>query len=235
MPRSRGPSSNYAPASSRWNHKSQTHPTSAPPHPPSTQHTNPYSSISSQLPRLKAQLTDLTAQFSQPTTTTPSSSTLTHPNDPSLQRDFSAAQSKPPKSKSVRFTDAPSDPDPNRAQLFPYRDDPDPDAAPDHSALDNQQIHTYHSQVLREQDEQLDVLGASIGRQRQLSEQIGEELEGQVLLLDDVEEGVDRHQAQFVRARGRLDRFSRKARDNWSLTVIVVLIIILLLLIVITK
>jgi syntaxin 8 len=65
--------------------------------------------------------------------------------------------------------------------------------------------------------------------------QIGNELDGQVMLLDDVEEGVDRHAAQFVRARGRLDRFSRKARENWSLTVIVVLIIILVLLIVITK
>jgi syntaxin 8 len=65
--------------------------------------------------------------------------------------------------------------------------------------------------------------------------QIGDELDGQVMLLDEVEEGVDRHTAQFRRARGRLDRFSRKARENWSLTVIVVLICILLLLIIITK
>lgn len=65
--------------------------------------------------------------------------------------------------------------------------------------------------------------------------QIGNELDDHVMLLDDVEEGVDRHQAQFHRARGRLDRFSRKAKDNWSLTIIVVLIIILVLLIVITK
>jgi syntaxin 8 len=65
--------------------------------------------------------------------------------------------------------------------------------------------------------------------------QIGDELEGQVLLLDDVEEGVDRHQAQFVRARGRLDRIGRKARENWSLTVIICLIVVLVLLIVITK
>jgi syntaxin 8 len=46
---------------------------------------------------------------------------------------------------------------------------------------------------------------------------------------------VDRHEAQFRRARGRLDRFSRKARENWSLTVIIVLIVVLVLLIVITK
>ena len=89
--------------------------------------------------------------------------------------------------------------------------------------------------MIREQDDQLDQLGASIGRQRELSMQIGDELDGQVVLLDDVEEGVDRHAAQFRRARGRLDRISRKARENWSLTVIVVLIIVLVLLIVITK
>ncbi|OAK94415.1 hypothetical protein IQ06DRAFT_286432 [Phaeosphaeriaceae sp. SRC1lsM3a] len=198
-------------------------------------------SITSQLPRLKSQLSDLISQFSPSstsTTTSPSAPTLTRPNDPSLAPDFASAQKKPRQSsKSVRFTDDPSssDHDPNRASLFPYRDEPDPDAAPDHSALDNQQIHAYHSQVIADQDEQLDQLGASIGRQRELSMQIGDELDGQVVLLDEVEEGVDRHTAQFRRARGRLDRFSRKARENWSLTVIVVLIVVLLLLIVITK
>ena len=137
----------------------------------------------------------------------------------------------------MRFTDAEDDDDndPNRASLFPYRDEPDPDAAPDHSALDNQQIHAYHSRVMAEQDSQLDELGVSIGRQRELSMQIGDELDEQAVLLDEVEEGVDRHTAQFRRARGRLDRFSRKARENWSLTIIIVLIIVLVLAIVITK
>jgi syntaxin 8 len=199
---------------------------------PHIHHTYDPRSILSQLPRLRSQLGDLTSQFS----TSSTSSTTTKPNDPSLKPDFAAAQKKPrPANKSVRFSDNDISEDPNRAQLFPYRDEPDPEAAPDHQNLDNQQIHEYHSQVLRDQDDQLDQLGLSIGRQRELSMQIGDELEGQVLLLDEVEEGVDRHQAQFVRARGRLDRFSRKARENWSLTVIVVLIIILLLLIVITK
>jgi len=65
--------------------------------------------------------------------------------------------------------------------------------------------------------------------------QIGDELDGQTLLLDEVEEGVDRHSAQFRRARGRLDRFSRKARENWSMWVILGLIVVLVMLIVITK
>ncbi|CBX92539.1 hypothetical protein IAQ61_006065 [Plenodomus lingam] len=203
----------------------------------------PDESITSQLPRLRTQLADLTSQFDRASS---SSTTLATPNNPSLTPDFTAAKSKPQSHKTVRFTDA----DPNtsgppspteaatRASLFPYRDDPsaaDDTAPPDHSDLDNQQIHAYHSRIIADQDDQLDALGASIGRQRELSMQIGDELDGQVMLLDDVEEGVDRHAAQFVRARGRLDRFSRKARENWSLTVIVVLIVILVLLIVITK
>ncbi|KAH7388690.1 SNARE complex subunit [Pyrenochaeta sp. MPI-SDFR-AT-0127] len=199
-------------------------------------------SITPQLPRLRAQLSELTSQFDRASSTV-TSPTLKTPNNPSLNPDFAAAQKKPRQgSKSVRFSDNPSEStstqdDANRAALFPYRDDPssDPDAPPNQDDLDNQQIHAYHSQVIRDQDEQLDHLGASIGRQRELSMQIGDELDGQVMLLDDVEEGVDRHAAQFRRARGRLDRFSQKARENWSLTIIVVLIIILVLLIVITK
>ncbi|CAN9135625.1 unnamed protein product [Alternaria alternata] len=189
------------------------------------------------------QLAELTSQFTpaNPTATT-TSPALTSPNDPSLSRDFAAAQNKKPTttrsaSKSVRFSDNDddNDDDTNRASLFPYRDDPPDDASPNLAHLDNQQIHAYHDRVIADQDSQLDQLGQSISRQRELSMQIGDELDGQVMLLDDVEEGVDRHAAQFVRARGRLDRFSRKARENWSLTVIVVLIIILVLLIVITK
>jgi syntaxin 8 len=193
-------------------------------------------SITSQLPRLRAQWSELSAQFAS-SPDTPTSPTLTSPNDPTLSQDFAAAQKKPRQvSKSVRFTDDPNTTeDPNRAQLFPYRDDPADSDIPDQSHLDNQQIHEYHSPVIREQDDQLDRLGASIGRQRELSMQIGDELDGQVMLLDEVEEGVDRHQAQFKRARGRLERISRKAKENWGLTVIVVLIVILLLLIIITK
>ncbi|KAF2813571.1 uncharacterized protein BDZ99DRAFT_460783, partial [Mytilinidion resinicola] len=196
----------------------------------------PDDSLSADLPRLRTQLTDLTTSFASNDAVT--SPTITHPNNPSLSADFTASQSRP--SKSVRFTDDPSaatqhstDVDPARAALFPYRDDPDAAAGPDQGEMDNQQIHAYHSQVLNEQDEQLDRLGQSIGRQRELSMHIGDELDGQALLLDEVDEGVDRHAGQFRRARGRLERVSRKARENWSLTVIVVLIIILVLLIVI--
>jgi syntaxin 8 len=81
----------------------------------------------------------------------------------------------------------------------------------------------------------LDRLGESIGRQRDLSIQIGDELDDHAMLLEEVDERVDRHQGQLDRAGKRLTTFARKARENWSLTLIVTLIVVLVLLIVITK
>ena len=148
-----------------------------------------------------------------------------------------------PVSKSVRFRDNPSsspdfDDEANRAALFPegrYQDDPTASPSPDPSQMSNQQIHAYHSQVLQDQDDQLDVLSQSIGRQRHLSMQIGDELEGQVALLDEVDRGVDRHQNRLDGAKRRLNYVSRKAKENWSMTTIIVLIVILVFLIVILK
>ncbi|KAI9787165.1 MAG: hypothetical protein M1839_003400 [Geoglossum umbratile] len=205
--------------------------------------------------RLRTQYDDLTSQFRGFPTSTASAS-LSHPNNPSLAADFAHATSTPQRprnpssssflkrspatnnSKSVRFSDAPStsaDDDAARDALFPaaYRDDPD--APPDHSQLDNQQIHEYHSQVLQDQDEQLDRLGESIGRQRELSIQIGDELDGHVQLLDEVDEHMDRHQTRIDGARKRLGTVARKAKDNVQLTIILVLIVILVLLIIILK
>jgi syntaxin 8 len=138
--------------------------------------------------------------------------------------------------KSVRFQDAPlvQDEDENRAALFPYRDDP-ASSLPDQSHLDNQQIHAYHSQVMADQDEQLDRLGESISRQRELSIQIGDELDDQVQMLDGVDEMVTRHQSRLDKARKSLGSVARKAKDNKQMTAIVVLIIILVLLIIILK
>lgn len=186
------------------------------------------------------------------------SSTIFHPNDPSLSGDFARASARPrvassssllkkslrdtsgapsaPSPKSVRFSDAPSmqDEEDARNALFPYRDDPAA-GPPDQSHLDNQQIHAYHSRVLAEQDEALDRLGESIGRQRELSIQIGDELDEHVQMLDDVDRRVDRHQSSLDKARKNLGTVARKAKDNMQLTIIVILIIILVLLIIILK
>ena len=199
---------------------------------------------SSDLTRLRRQYQDLYAQFHG--SEAPASPDISKPNDPSLQSDFAAAQTTRPtpprRNKSVRFRDDPSaetQEDPvetaNRAALFSdqdrYRDDPD--AAPDQSELDNQQIHAYHKRVLQGQDEQLDTLGQSIGRQRMLGIQMGDELDEQNELLGDVESGVDRHTGTLDRARKRLGTVARKSKDNWSWVTIGILILILVLLIVV--
>jgi len=204
---------------------------------------------------LQTQYNDLAAQFvGSPTST--SAQSIAQPNNQALADDFARASERPRMSaanssllkkslrsnpsvnspKSVRFQDAPlvQSEDENRAALFPYRDDPT-SGPPDQSHLDNQQIHAYHSQILSEQDEALDRLGESISRQRELSIQIGDELDEHVEMLDDVDRHVDRHQSRLDKARKNLGTVARKAKDNKQLTAIVVLIIILVLLIIILK
>ncbi|TDZ25317.1 Syntaxin-52 [Colletotrichum orbiculare MAFF 240422] len=208
--------------------------------------------ITDSLPALQKQFSDLTSQFhgfSNPST----SETTTSPNDPSLSPDFAAAQSTKPlkgslrglpgssASKTVRFTDSPAAAeDPNAAALFGegrYRDDPaDTNGYRDHAeGLDNQQIHAYHTQIMRDQDDHLDRLGESIGRQRELSMQIGDELDSHVAMLDEVDEVVDRHQSRLDRAKRSLGKVARDAGESKQMVAIIVLIIILILLIAILK
>lgn len=210
-------------------------------------------SSSKDIASLRQQYDDLRREFDGSTPgATPA--TLSAPNDSTLTSDFAHAQSTVPQqrgsplpaptatrpNKSVRFHDDPAEEEAaaRRAALLPYRDEPGSgysDDAPDHGALDNQQIHAYHSRTMAEQDAQLDSLGRSVGRQRELSIQIGDELEGQGGMLDEIDEGVDRHARALNRAKGRLGRVARKAKDNASVVIITALVIILVLLIVITK
>ncbi|KIX04428.1 uncharacterized protein Z518_05296 [Rhinocladiella mackenziei CBS 650.93] len=148
--------------------------------------------------------------------------------------------------KNVRFRDNSSQEsldaqdEANRAALFParYTDEEDPNRAqtPDPTEnMTNTQIHAYHQQVIAEQDEQLDHLGESIGRQRHLAMQVGDELEGQIALLDEVDRGADRHQGRLDGAKRRLKGVGERAKQNWGMTTIIVLIVILVLLIVLLK
>lgn len=206
-----------------------------------------------QLQRLRSQYNDLSRQFYGDNLPSTAQATVTSPNDPALAADFDRAlqtgkgagrssslkREAPKSSKSVRFRDNADDDEleANRSSLFPtkYTDEPSPQEPDPTETMSNQQIHAYHSQVMAEQDEQLDRLGESIGRQRQISMQMGDELEGQVALLDEVDRSVDRHQGRLDGAKRRLNGVSRKARENWGMTTIIVLIVILVLLIVILK
>ena len=101
--------------------------------------------------------------------------------------------------------------------------------------LSNQQIHAYHDQILRQQDDQLDALGASISRQRELGLRMGDELDDQVALLEEQEGLVDRHQSRIDRARRQVGRIAKAAGDSKQMVIIAVLVVILVFLIIVLK
>jgi hypothetical protein len=103
--------------------------------------------------------------------------------------------------KTVRFSES------NTYQSPPVR--ASEDDYPSSAALLAQQ-----QQTMVEQDESLDRLSESIGRQRELSIQIGDELDSQGGLLEDLDDIVDRSRGRLDGATRRLNRFSRKAKEN---------------------
>ncbi|KAK2069854.1 hypothetical protein P8C59_004400 [Phyllachora maydis] len=189
------------------------------------------------IPELQKQYDDLTAQFHG--FASPSAAdTLISPNDPTLASNFAHAVSTTTTTSSSSSASPPGNKKMQQQQsLFQYRDDPDaPQGYRDQAGdLTNQQVQAYHAQILSEQDAQLDALGASISRQRELSMQIGDELDSQVLMLDESERIVDRHQGRLDRARRQVGRFARSAGESKQMMVIVILIVILVLLIIILK
>ena len=69
-------------------------------------------------------------------------------------------------------------------------------------------------QMMEEQDMHLDHLASSIGRQRDLSLQINEELEVHHGLLEEMDEELDRTGNRLSQARRKLDRVARGAKEN---------------------
>ncbi|KAL4807693.1 hypothetical protein BDV18DRAFT_107002 [Aspergillus unguis] len=201
------------------------------------------SDLKDQLVHLRSQYSDLSSQFHGPSVENDRSAS-TSPQFTNIKNsspDLKQPVPQHPPSKSVRFMDdsaaaaVAEEDDANRRSLFhPYRDSPSPERV-DMSDMSNQQIYDHHDQVMRDQDEQLDRLGESIGRQHQLSIQIGDELDGHVALLDEMDGGVDRHQSRLDNARRRIDKIRRSAGDNWSMMTIIGLIIVLVILIVLLK
>lgn len=88
---------------------------------------------------------------------------------------------------------------------------------------------------LADQDTQLNSLSSAISRQHALSLRVAEELELHSSLLDDTDEALDRTGSNLRRASGRLDEFTRRARNTGSTGLIIALIILLVILIVIFK
>lgn len=95
--------------------------------------------------------------------------------------------------------------------------------------LSNQQM------LMNDQDERLNLLSHSIGRQNDLSLQIGSELDMHHQLLEETDTAMDRTAASLGRAKRRLDKVADEAKQHGSTITIVLLIFILLILIIVFK
>ncbi len=75
----------------------------------------------------------------------------------------------------------------------------------------NHELLQEHEQIMQAQDQALDVLSESIGRQKEMGLQLGNELEEHVMILEETEGRVQNTQNRLAEAGRRLNRF---AEDN---------------------
>lgn len=71
---------------------------------------------------------------------------------------------------------------------------------------------------MNEQDVRLDQLAHSIGRQRDISLQINDELDVHHGLLEEMDEELDRTGNRLSQARRKLDRVAKGAKENSAST-----------------
>ncbi|THH07009.1 hypothetical protein EW145_g3684 [Phellinidium pouzarii] len=114
----------------------------------------------------------------------------------------------------------------------PYSDEPPP--SPDKD-FEPSEVLQQQRLLMDEQDAHLDHLSLSVGRQRDISLQINDELEVHTGLLDEFDHGLDNTHNRLGGARRRLESFGRGVKGNLSTYIIAALILILLILIIIFK
>ncbi|EMG48617.1 SYN8 Syntaxin-8 [Candida maltosa Xu316] len=143
--------------------------------------------------------------------------------------------------KSVRFKDAPDENDASelmgtRHNFKPYKDDPesiddDEDDSPDE--VSNHQMFAQHQQTMMRQDQDLENLHSSISRQYMMGQDINQELDDHLIILNDLEQGVDQSMSRLNVANRRIKNFRNLMRENGSLVTICTLTVILILLLVV--
>lgn len=108
---------------------------------------------------------------------------------------------------------------------------PDPDAFEDEDgyAMFEQERQT---EMMAEQDEQLDGVFRTVGNLRQQADDMGRELEEQGELLEDVDNVADRVGGKLQTGMKKVGYVIRKNEDKWSSCCIGVLIFVLILLLV---
>ncbi|KAM9896745.1 hypothetical protein OXX79_007297 [Metschnikowia pulcherrima] len=123
-----------------------------------------------------------------------------------------------------------------QGQFRPYTDDfEETEDRNTLSSVDtsNEELFASHQQQMVQQDAHLEALHASIRTQHSMGVNIHDELDEHLILLNDLESGVDGSHTRVRRATRGIASFRRKVRENGSLATIVVLTVILILLLVV--
>ncbi|RUS71666.1 hypothetical protein EGW08_020572 [Elysia chlorotica] len=85
--------------------------------------------------------------------------------------------------------------------------------------------------LIRSQDEQLDMIGSSVGVLKNMSQQIGNELEDQNLLLDDFHHEMDSTESKMDITMKKMAKVMHMSNDRRQWCVIVVLLVLLLIIV----
>jgi len=96
--------------------------------------------------------------------------------------------------------------------------------------LDNQAILNINSQIYQEQDKTLDSLSVTVGRQKQIGQEINKEIGKHVDILDDISIKVDHTTDNINRESSRIEQFSER-HSVWVLWVIILVLVIAIILV----
>lgn len=118
----------------------------------------------------------------------------------------------------------------------PYTDAEDSETSSIASSFDaqsNQQIFAQHQQQLLDQENDLGFLLDSVRRQHSMGLGINQEIDEHIILLNDLENGVDRAYTRLSQALNRLKSFQKLCKENGSMVTIILLTIILIVLLIV--
>ncbi|OCF61254.1 syntaxin 8 [Kwoniella mangroviensis CBS 10435] len=99
-----------------------------------------------------------------------------------------------------------------------YPDDYDLDEEERAAGMSHNEMLDHQQMMMNDQDERLNLLSNSIGRQNDLSVQIGSELDIHHQLLEDTDHAMDRTAHNLNRAKRRLDKVAGEARQYGEYT-----------------
>ena len=95
----------------------------------------------------------------------------------------------------------------------------------DTRGYDNHGMLERQQQIMRQQDQGLDLLAQSIARQKNMGLAIGNELEDQNEMLDELSEAMDNTDRRLVRETGHVMRVTEKAKSGGMCCCIFLLIV----------